>query len=139
MGALETPYFLTIQLAVVLTMLCVGPWCETNDEFRKVIGMCADHGVDSFFRTVPTKSRAVARAQLKAIMQRRLGIAIIRARVDAHLEALANLDPPHRAYFQNKGHLSQADTARVWRPYDDLPPGWEGVVTPNASVKGDWG
>ena len=50
-----------------------------------------------------------------------------------------HLDPPHRAYFQNKGHLSQADTARVWRPYDDLPPGWEGVVTPNASVKGDWG
>ena len=128
-----------LQLAVVLTMLCVGPWCETNDEFRKVIGICADHGVDSFFRTVPTKSRAVARAQLKAIMQRRLGIAIIRARVDAHLEALANLDPPHRAYFQNKGHLSQADTVRAWRPYDDLPPGWEGVVTPNASVKGDWG
>ena len=94
---------------------------------------------DSFFRTVPTKSRAVARAQLKAIMQRRLGIAIIRARVDAHLEALANLDPPHRAYFQNKGHLSQADTARAWRPYDDLPPGWEGVVAPNANVTGDWG
>ena len=62
-----------------------------------------------------------------------------RARADAHLEALANLDPPHRAYFQNKGHLSQADTARAWQPYDDLPPGWEGVVTPNASVKGDWG
>ena len=56
-----------LQLAVVLTMLCVGPWCEANDEFGKVIGMCADHGVDSFFRTVPTKSRAVARAQLKAI------------------------------------------------------------------------
>ena len=101
--------------------------------------MCAGHGVDLFFRTVPTKSRAVARAQLKAIMQRRLGIAIIRARVDAHLEALANLDSPHRAYFQNKGHLSQADTARAWQPCDDLPPGWEGVVAPNASVKGDWG
>ena len=60
-------------------------------------------------------------------------------RQNAHLEALANLDPPHRAYFQNKGHLSQADTARAWQPYDDLPPGWEGVVTPNANVKGDWG
>ena len=26
-----------LQLAVVPTMLCVGPWCEVNDEFREVI------------------------------------------------------------------------------------------------------
>ena len=47
--------------------------------------------------------------------------------------------PTQESYFQNKSHLSQADTARAWRPYDDLPPGWEGVVAPNANVKGDWG
>ena len=64
---------------------------------------------------------------------------MIRAKANAHLEALANLDPPHRVCFQSKGHLSQEDTEQAWRPCEDLPPGWEGVVTPNASVKGDWG
>ena len=121
-------------MAVVLTMLCVGPWNEVNDQMCKIIDICADRGVDAFFRMVPTTSKAVARAQLKAILQRRLGMAIIRERANAHLEALAGVKYPHRLYFQNKGHLSRADTARAWRPYKDMPAGSEILTTPNTRM-----
>ena len=115
-------------------MLCVGPWNEVNDQMCEIIDICADRGVDAFFRMVPTTSKAVARAQLKAILQRRLGMAIIRERANAHLEALAGVKYPHSLYFQNKGHLSRADTARAWRPYKDMPAGSEILTTPNTRM-----
>ena len=119
------------QMAVVLTMLCVGPWNEVNDQMCAIIDICADRGVDTFFRMVPTTSKAIARAQLKAILQRRLGMAIIRERANARLEALAGVKYPHRLYFQNKGHLSRSDTARAWRPYKDMPAGSEILTAHN--------
>ena len=90
-----------------------------------------NHNLKAFFRMVPTTSKAVARAQLKAMLQRRLGVAIIRERANARLEALAGVKYPHRLYFHNKGHLSRSDTANAWRPYKDMPAGSEILTTPN--------
>ena len=39
------------QMAVVLAMLCVGPWNEVNDQMCTIIDICADRGVDAFFRS----------------------------------------------------------------------------------------
>ena len=46
--------FFQFQMAVVLTMLCVGPYNEVNDQMCAIIDICADRGVDAFFRMVPT-------------------------------------------------------------------------------------
>ena len=49
-------------MAVVLAMLCVGPWNKVNDQMRMIIDISADRGVDAFFRMVPTTSKAAAPA-----------------------------------------------------------------------------
>ena len=85
----------TITMGFTVAPLVVGVWGEVNDSVLQVLDDAAEAGLDQFFPTVVTVSQKVARAQLRALMARRLGVAMTAARADAYLRVLAERGDPH--------------------------------------------
>ena len=99
--------------------LVVGVWGEVNDSVLQVLDDAAEAGLDQFFPTVVTVSQKVARAQLRALMARRLGVAMTAARADAYLRVLAERGDPHKPYFRHVAPLAQPRVQHALKPYRD--------------------
>ena len=98
----------------------VGTWGEVNAPVLQVIDDAAKAGLDQFFPTITTKSQKIAKAQLSALMARRLGVAMTAARADAYLRALAERGDPHKPYFRHMAPLAQPCVQHTLiKPYRD--------------------
>ena len=85
----------------------------------RVLDDATEAGLDQIFPTVVTMSQKVARAQLRALMARRPGVAMTAARADAYLRALAEHGDPHRPYFHHMPPLARPRVQRALKPHRD--------------------
>ena len=97
----------------------MGVWGEVNASVLRVLDDATEAGLDQIFPTVVTMSQKVARAQLRALMARRPGVAMTAARADAYLRALAERGDPHRPYFRHMAPLARPRVQHASKPYRD--------------------
>ena len=108
-----------IIMDFTMAPMVMGVFGEVNAPVLQVLEDAADAGLEQFFPTVVTTSQKVARAQLSALMARRLGVAMTAARADAYLRALAERGDPHRPYFRHMAPLARPRVQHALKPCRD--------------------
>ena len=108
-----------IIMDFTMAPMVMGVFGEVNAPVLQVLEDAADAGLEQFFPTVVTTSQKVARAQLSALMARRLGVAMTAARADAYLRALAERGDPHRPHFRHMAPLARPRVQHALKPHRD--------------------